>query len=49
VGVIANAEPQNEASLTVGKPSKYVVEVNAGFAAKEGIGEGTSVSFEIPE
>ena len=49
VGVVANAEPLNETALTVGKPSKYVVEVNAGFAAKNGIGEGASASFDIPE
>jgi uncharacterized membrane protein (UPF0127 family) len=45
-GVVANATPQTETSRTVGEPSYYVLEVNAGWAAKHGVGKGTKVRFE---
>jgi hypothetical protein len=45
-GVVENAEPQTEDSRSIGKPSKFVVEVNGGFARAHGIGEGTPVRFE---
>lgn len=50
VGVVANAEPLTVEHRTVGKPSKLVVEVNAGFAAKHGIGAGTRLSMQnVPQ
>lgn len=45
VGVVANAEPLTKVPRTVGVPSKFVVEVNAGFAKKYGIGKGTRITM----
>jgi uncharacterized membrane protein (UPF0127 family) len=41
VGVVEDAEPMTTTTRTVGKPSRYVVEVNAGWARNHGIAEGT--------
>jgi uncharacterized protein len=50
VGVVASAPPQTDAPRTVGKPSKYVLEVSAGEAAAHAAGPGTPVAFiDIPE
>lgn len=46
VGVVANAEPLTLTARTVGIPSAYVVEVNGGFAAANGIGAGTRMSLK---
>ncbi len=46
VGVV-NAAPLDETAVGVGKPSKYVIEVNAGFARKYGIDGGTLVRLEL--
>jgi uncharacterized protein len=46
VGISENAEPRTETSRTVGKPSSYVLEVNGGWSAKNGIGAGTTVTFD---
>jgi len=40
VGIIENAEPQSVISLTIAKPSKYVLEINGGLCEKYGIVEG---------
>ncbi len=48
VGVVAGAEPLDETPVGVGKPSKYVVEVNSGFAREHGIGPGTKMRLELP-
>ena len=45
VGVVANAEPRTDTPRTVGKPSRYVVEVSAGEAAAHAIGPGTHAVF----
>lgn len=45
VGVVANAEPRTETPRTVGKPSRYVVEVAGGEAAAHGVGAGTRAVF----
>ena len=45
VGLVVAAEPLSEAPRGVGVPSKYVIEVTAGFAAAHGIGVGTPVSW----
>ena len=45
VGVVANAEPRTDAPRTVGKPSRYVVEVAGGEAAAHAVGPGTRVVF----
>jgi uncharacterized membrane protein (UPF0127 family) len=45
-GVVENAEPRTLDSRAVDRPSRYVVEVNGGFARAHGIREGTPVRFE---
>lgn len=45
VGVVANATPQTDTPRTVGKPSRYVLEVGAGEAAAHAVGPGTRVAF----
>ena len=45
VGVVANAEPLTLDPRSVGAPSTYVVEVNAGFAAQHGIVAEARVSL----
>ncbi len=50
VGVVAGAAPQTDTPRTVGKPSRYVVEVAAGEAAAHAVGPGTRAAFiDIPE
>jgi uncharacterized membrane protein (UPF0127 family) len=46
VGVVENAEPRTETSRTVGKPSTYVLEVNGGWTAKNGIAAGATAKFD---
>jgi uncharacterized membrane protein (UPF0127 family) len=46
LGVVENAEPLTESHRFVPGASQYVLEVNAGFARKHGIGPGTSVRFQ---
>jgi uncharacterized membrane protein (UPF0127 family) len=45
-GVSANAEPLTESMRTVGVPSLYVVEVNAGWAAAHHVAAGTPVHVD---
>ena len=50
VGVVENAEPLTLDPRTVGAPSRYVLEVNAGVAARHGIGTGSVVEFvNVPQ
>ncbi len=50
VGVVADTEPLTETPRTVGVPSKFVVEVNAGFAEKYGVGAGTRLTMRhVPQ
>jgi uncharacterized membrane protein (UPF0127 family) len=44
-GIVANAEPQTETLRSVDRPSQFVLEVNGGFAAENGISAGTEVEF----
>jgi uncharacterized protein len=46
VGVVENAEPGTMTTRRVSRPSQYVVEVNGGWAKKNGVGVGTRVRFE---
>ena len=49
VGVLT-AAPQTDVPRTVGKPSRYVVEVGSGEAAAHAVGPGTRAAFiDIPE
>ncbi|MFH1808443.1 MAG: DUF192 domain-containing protein [Pseudomonadota bacterium] len=45
VGVVENAEPLTTVSRQVGQPSRYVLEVNAGFSRRHGVAAGTAVRF----
>ena len=44
-GVVANAAPRTETPRTVGKQSRYVVEVSGGEAAAHAVGPGTRAVF----
>ncbi|MDB4973210.1 MAG: hypothetical protein JWN48_1551 [Myxococcaceae bacterium] len=48
VGVVADATPQTDDPRGVPSMSQYVLEVNAGFAARHGIGTETQVRFTAP-
>lgn len=45
LGVVAHAEPRTDTPRTIGKPSRYVVEVLAGEAAAHAVGPGTRAVF----
>jgi uncharacterized protein len=49
VGVVADAEPRTDTHRQVGKPSLYVLEVNAGWAAAHHVAAGTTARFEGTE
>ncbi|MEO6026361.1 MAG: DUF192 domain-containing protein [Candidatus Binatia bacterium] len=46
VGIVADAVPFTTTSRTCGLPSRYVLEVNAGFSAKHGLKAGDQTTFE---
>lgn len=46
VGVVANAVPMTLTERSVGVPSRYVLEVNGGWAASHSVAAGTKVRFE---
>ena len=46
VGLHANATPLSTASIGVGRPSRYVLEVPGGNAARRGIAAGDRVEFQ---
>lgn len=49
VGIIANAEPFSLATCKVGRPSRYILEINAGLAARFNINVGTKVRLiDVP-
>ena len=45
-GVLENMQPLDDTSRGVGRPSLYVLEVNAGWAKAHGVAAGTTVAFE---
>ena len=45
-GVVANAKPLSLDTRGVNEPSRYVLEVNGGWAAAHGVTSGTKVRFE---
>ncbi len=49
VGVVAKAEPHTLDPRRVNAPSSYVVEVNGGWAERNGVKQGTKVRFEAVE
>ncbi|MCC6763510.1 MAG: DUF192 domain-containing protein [Deltaproteobacteria bacterium] len=46
VGIVKDAVPFTTTSRTVGVPSRYVLEVNAGFSNKHGVKTGDRATFE---
>ncbi|HVE87358.1 MAG TPA: DUF192 domain-containing protein, partial [Myxococcales bacterium] len=48
VGVVENAQPRTLTGRSVGRPSRYVLEVPGGWAAKAGVREGTKVTLDLP-
>ncbi len=46
VGIVERAEPQTLTERSVGKPSRYVLEVNGGWSAAHGVRAGDRVRFE---
>jgi uncharacterized membrane protein (UPF0127 family) len=49
VGIVERAEPQTTTARTVGKPSKYVLEVPGGWCAKLGVVAGSKATVEGTE
>ncbi len=50
VGIVANAQPFSTAPRRVEHPSRYVLEVRAGFCAQHGIAVGDQAEFiRIPD
>ena len=45
VGVVEDARPLDETSRRVGKPSRYVLEVNGGWCRRNGVGAGARVTI----
>lgn len=49
-GIIENTKPYANGPFRIDRPSRYVLEVNAGFCARHGISTGASVAFaHIPD
>ena len=46
VGIVESATPRTLTERTVGKPSRYVLEVNGGWAEAHGVAAGDRVRFE---
>jgi uncharacterized membrane protein (UPF0127 family) len=46
VGIVERAEPLTLTQRSIGKPSRYVLEVNGGWCAKRGVRDGDRVRFE---
>lgn len=46
VGIVKDAVPFTTTPRTVGAPSRYVLEVNAGFSEKHGVKAGDQTTFE---
>jgi hypothetical protein len=46
VGIVANAEPLTLEPRSVAEPSRYVLEVIGGWAARHGVAAGDRVTFE---
>ncbi len=45
-GIVESAEPRTLTPRTVGKPSRYVLEVNGGWSRAHGVRAGDRVRFE---
>ena len=49
VGIVENAKPLTDDPRRVDRMSRYVLEVNAGFAARYGLARGATAKFMPPE
>lgn len=49
VGIIENAKPMDPTVLSIGRPSQYVLEVNAGFVQRHHITQKTRIFWNEPE
>lgn len=47
VGIVKRATPHDETSRGVGRPSRYVIEVNGGFADENRIRVGSRVTIHL--
>ena len=47
VGIVHKASPKNEKSLTVGVPSRFVLEVPGGYCNRKGVGRGDQLEFKL--
>lgn len=45
-GIVENAEPRTDTLREVGRPSRFVLEVNGGFCAAHKIAAGAKVRFD---
>ena len=45
LGIVENATPLTDSTRSVPGNSQYVLEVNAGYARRHGLGQGTSVQY----
>ncbi len=44
-GIVENTKPYASGPFGIGRPARYVLEVNAGFCARHGIAAGDRVAF----
>lgn len=47
VGVVQNVQPHSTQRRAVGKPSRYVLEVDAGWSTRFGVGPGAKVAMSV--
>ena len=47
VGIAANTTPLSTTPVSVGRPSRYVLEVAGGYAARAGIATGDRIAFDL--
>lgn len=47
VGIVHNAKPRKESSLSIGIPSRFVLEVPGGYCNRVGIHRGDKVAFKL--
>ena len=45
LGIVENVEPMTTVSRSVGIPSRYVLELNAGYCRRHGVQVGTKIRF----
>jgi uncharacterized protein len=48
VGILTNTTPLSRTSVSVGRPSKWVLEVAGGYTTRAGIATGDQIDFTLP-